>query len=84
MPNSQTVYTSSMKTTLKPGRKPDPNSKRQTGKERNLHPRKAFHAPAPLFDALDRYIRETTPQPSEAAVMREALAVYLRGKGYKT
>lgn len=66
----------------KPGRRPDPNSKRATGADRHAQPRKAFHAPAELFAALERYIVGTKPQPTEAASLRAALEEFLARKGY--
>lgn len=66
----------------KPGRRPSPDSKRAQGADRHRHPRKAFHAPADLFAALERYIAETRPQPTDAAVLRDALEEYLCKRGY--
>lgn len=66
----------------KPGRRPDPNSKRATGADRHAQPRKAFHAPQELFDALERYILDTKPQPTEAASLRAALEEFLTSRGY--
>lgn len=65
----------------KPGRKPDPGSKRSQGVNRHAQPRKAFHAPAGLFAALDGYITDARPQPSEAAVLRLALEQFLEREG---
>jgi cytochrome c553 len=45
------------------------------------HPRKAFHAPAELFAALEQYIVTTRPQPTEAAVLRIALEEFLQRHG---
>lgn len=45
-------------------------------------PRKAFHAPAELFEAMDQYRLATTPQPSEAAILRGALEHFLTVRGY--
>ena len=70
-----------MKSDKKPGRRPDPNSKRSRGQDRHKDPRKAFHAPQPLFDALAEYIDETRPQPTEAAVLRMALEEFLEKRG---
>lgn len=68
----------------KPGRKPSPHSKRATGVDRHAQPRKAFHAPQKLFDALDTYIKRTEPQPTEAAVLRLALERFLQAEGLWT
>lgn len=66
----------------KPGRRPDPNSKRATGADRHTQPRKAFHAPQELFDAMERYIADTRPQPTEAASLRTALEEFLTARGF--
>lgn len=66
----------------KPGRKPSPTSKRTQGVDRHANPRKAFHAPAALFAALERYIAEAKPQPTDAAVLRLALEEFLEKRGY--
>lgn len=65
----------------KPGRRPSPDSKRGKGEDRHAHPRKAFHAPAELFDAMAAYIERTKPQPTDAAVLRLALEKFLEGEG---
>ena len=65
----------------KPGRKPSPDSKRSQGADRHTQPRKAFHAPAALFAALEAYIATTRPQPTEAAVLRVALEEFLEKRG---
>lgn len=66
----------------KPGRKPSPDSKRSKGEDRHAQPRKAFHAPGELFAAMERYIAETRPSPTEAAVLRLALEEFLGKRGY--
>lgn len=66
----------------KPGRKASPHSKRSQGVDRHQNPRKAFHAPAALFAALDRYIVDTKPQPTEAAALRLSLEEFLTQRGY--
>lgn len=66
----------------RPGPRVNPDSKRSAGVDRHRNPRKAFHAPEELFDALDHYIAETRPQPSESAVLRLALEQFLRSVGY--
>lgn len=66
----------------RPGRKPSPDSKRSLGADRHTHPRKAFHAPAPLFAALERYIADARPAPTEAAALRIALEEFLIKRGY--
>ena len=66
----------------KPGRKPAPDSKRTLGTDRHTLPRKAFHAPAELFAALDRYATATRPSPTESAVMRIALEEFLEKRGF--
>lgn len=65
----------------KPGRRKAADSKRTLGEDRHAHPRKAFHAPAALFAALEVYIERTRPQPTEAAVLRLALERFLEGEG---
>lgn len=66
----------------KPGRKPSPDSKRSQGVDRHAHPRKAFHAPPELFAAMEKYISETRPSPTEAAVLRIALEEFLEKRGF--
>jgi len=63
------------------GPQPDPNSKRSLGLPRHKMPRKAFHGPQSLFDALDEYVSVTRPQTSDSAVLREALEEYLAKRG---
>jgi hypothetical protein len=46
-----------------------------------VEPRKAFHAPAALFDAMAAYIARTKPQPTDAAVLRLALERFLETEG---
>jgi len=50
--------------------------------DRHKDPRKAFHAPAELFAALDRYVSQTKPPPSESAALRTALEEFLTNRGY--
>lgn len=64
------------------GPRPNPDSKRSKGENRHKQPRKAFHAEQAMFDALERFIVGTRPQPSESSVMREALAEFLEKRGY--
>jgi hypothetical protein len=66
----------------KPGRRPNPASKRAQGVDRHQHPRKAFHAPAELLAALERYIADAKPPPTEAAALRLALEEFLEKRGY--
>jgi len=66
----------------KPGRPRNPDSKRSKGGDRHAQPRKSFHAPAELFAALERYIADTRPQPTEAAALRAALEEFLSRKGF--
>lgn len=66
----------------KPGPRKDPDSKRSKGGDRHTKPRKAFHAGPELFEALDRYIDNTRPMPTESAVLREALEDYLAIRGH--
>jgi hypothetical protein len=66
----------------KPGRKPSPDSKRSKGEDRHAQPRKAFHAPAELFSALEKYVAETRPAPTEAAALRIALEEFLEKRGF--
>ena len=71
-----------MTTPKKPGRKANPDSKRQTGVSRHKNPRKAFHAPAPLFEALEAYCTESKPKYDESEVLRTALEQFLRSVNY--
>ena len=64
------------------GPKPDPASKRSQGQDRHTTPRKAFHAEAELFAALEKYIREADPAPNESAALRTALREFLERRGY--
>ena len=64
------------------GPRPDPDSKRSKGGNRHLDPRKSFHASQELFDALERFVDETKPQPSESSVLRDALIEYLVKRGH--
>lgn len=66
----------------KPGRPKQPDSKRQTGVDRHSDPRKAFHAPQELLDALERYRESTAPPPSEAGCFRVALEEFLAKRGF--
>ena len=65
----------------KPGRKPSADGKRTQGTDRHTQPRKAFHAPQDLFDAMAVYIARTKPQPTDAAVLRLALERLLEAEG---
>jgi len=64
------------------GPPPDPNSKRSLGVPRNINPRKAFHAPAELFAALEAYIASKRPQPTESECLRTALEKFLEAEGF--
>ena len=66
----------------RPGRKPSPDSKRTQGTDRHTQPRKAFHAPAELFAALERYVSESRPAPTEASALRIALEEFLEKRGF--
>ncbi|OWK34242.1 hypothetical protein [Fimbriiglobus ruber] len=66
----------------KPGPRVNPDSKRSKGEDRHKQPRKAFHADPKLFQALDKYVDETRPQPTESSVLRDALEEYLNKRGY--
>ncbi len=66
----------------KVGRPRRADSKRSQGVDRHADPRKAFHAPAELFAALEAYREATRPQPSEAECLRTALEEFLRAKGF--
>lgn len=54
----------------------------QKPKDRHRQPRKAFHAPADLFEALEKFIAESRPQPTESECLRTALEQFLESKGY--
>lgn len=71
-----------MKNEKKRGRAPNPQSKRSQGVDRHTQPRKAFHAPQELFDALNRYIAGARPAPTDAAVLRTALEEFLEKRGF--
>ena len=71
-----------MPTPRKPGRPRKPDSKRSQGVDRHANPRKAFHGPAKLFDALEAYLKDTRPMPSEAETLRTALEEFLKSRGY--
>lgn len=66
----------------KRGPRPNPESKRSQGVDRHANPRKSFHAEPPLFTALEKYVAEASPQPSESAVLRTALIEFLQNRGY--
>lgn len=72
----------SMSEQKKPGRRPNPDSKRSQGGSRHKTPRKVFHGPQELFDALTAYIEATRPQPTDSAVLRVALEEFLASKGF--
>lgn len=71
-----------MSTEKRRGRPPKPDSKRSQAADRHAHPRKAFHAPEELFTALSKYVLDTKPQTSDAAVLRLALEEFLEKRGY--
>lgn len=58
----------------------DPNSKRQRGVDRHLHPRKVFHAPRELFRALEKFAKDK--ELTEADVQRTALTQFLAEARY--
>lgn len=66
----------------KPGRRPSPDSKRGQGVDRHTRPRKAFHAPAELFAAMEAYILATRPQPTDTQVLITALEEFLAKRGH--
>ena len=72
----------SMSDAKKPGRRKDPHSKRSQGLPRHTQPRKAFHAPANLFDAMERFIASSRPQPTESECLRVALEEFLQKRGF--
>lgn len=51
-------------------------------KSRHTQPRKVFHAPAELFEALQRYQDATKPTPSDSACIRTALEEFLEKRGF--
>lgn len=73
-----------MESPKKPGRKKNPDSKRSLGLPRTTKPRKVFHADAALFEALEKFIGATRPQPSEAECLRVALEEFLQKRGFWT
>ncbi len=66
----------------KPGRRPDPDSKRSKGESRHTKPRKAFHADPELFAAMQEYIDATRPMPTDTQVLITALEEFLKSKGH--
>jgi hypothetical protein len=66
----------------KPGRRPDPDSKRSKGEPRHRNPRKAFHASPELFDAMAAYIAATKPLPTDTQVLITALEEFLEKRGF--
>lgn len=71
-----------MSTNKKPGRRPNPDSKRQQGVSRHTKPRKAFHAAPELFEAMADYIASTRPQLTDTQVLTTALEDFLQAKGF--
>lgn len=51
-------------------------------KEPHRNPRESFHAPAELFEALDRYRNDQRIRPPKSVVMRVALENFLESVGY--
>lgn len=66
----------------KPGRPPKGGTPKSRNQSRHANPRKAFHAPQLLFDALGDYCRAQRPEIDEAAAMRTALEDFLSAKGF--
>lgn len=66
----------------KPGRRPSPDSKRGKKVDRHANPRKAFHAPPELFGAMQDYIDETRPMPTDTQVLITALEEFLARRGH--
>lgn len=57
-----------------------PLSKRSLGVDRHLHPRKSFHAPRPIFEALEKFSKDN--ELHESDVQRAALVDFLNRHGY--
>lgn len=66
----------------KPGRRTNPDSKNQLGIDRHTKPRKAFHATAELFAAMQSYIDVTRPMPTDTQVLITALEEFLSARGH--
>lgn len=66
----------------------EPKKSKKTGggagrnKSRHVQPRKAFHAPQELFDALERYQDATRPRPSDSECIRTAIEEFLEKRGF--
>lgn len=71
-----------MSASKKPGRRPDPDSKRSKGENRHKKPRKAFHASEELFGAMSEYIAATKPLPTDTQVLITALEEFLERRGF--
>ncbi len=65
-----------MESEKKIGRPKDPNSKRSRGVDRHKHPRKVFHLPLELLEALEDYASNGR-KLSHSEVVRNALEQYL-------
>lgn len=50
--------------------------------DRHTQPRKAFHGPPELFEALAAYLAGTVPAPAKSAVLRVALEEFLAKRGF--
>ena len=59
------------------------SQKKKTGAggDRHTHPRKAFHAPAPLLGVLAKYVASVSPATTESAVIRLAIERFLTVQG---
>ncbi len=66
----------------RPGRKPDPESKRSAGVDRHTKPRESFHADEALLEAMRQFIAETRPRTNKSEVMRTALEEFLEKRGH--
>lgn len=74
--------TNTMAPRRKPGRPPKGDKPLRRDKSRHTKPRKAFHAPQPLFDALADFCQSQRPAIDEAAAFRTALEDFLVARGY--
>lgn len=50
--------------------------------DRHRQPKKAFHAPAEMFKALEAFINSQLVPPDESAVLRQALREFLEQHGF--
>jgi hypothetical protein len=60
-----------------------PSRKPSQGTDRHTQPRKAFHAPQELFDAIQAFIESAPrPKPTESECFRAAVEEFLEKRGF--